>query len=70
MMFDVIKIRLKERLKAENKTLYRVAKDTGLSYPALNAIKQGKVTDIRLSTLEKLCGALNCTPNDLITFSK
>jgi putative transcriptional regulator len=68
-MFDVIKIRLDELLKREKKTLYRVAKDTGMAYTSLHAIKSGKVTDINLSTLEKLCASLNCTPNDLITFS-
>lgn len=69
-MFDVIKIRLKELLKRENKTLYRLAKDTGMAYTSLHAIKKGTVTDINLSTLQKLCASLNCTPNDLVSFSK
>jgi putative transcriptional regulator len=69
-MFDVIKIRLDELLKREKKTLYRVAKDTGMAYTSLHAIKKGTVTDINLSTLKKLCESLNCTPNDLVGFSK
>lgn len=69
-MFDVIKIRLKEQLKAEGKSLYRVQKDTGMAYTTLLNIKNGTVTDINLSSLEKLCKSLNCTPNDLVSFSK
>ena len=29
-------------------------------------LKEGKVIGMRLKTIEKLCIALNCTPNDLI----
>ena len=68
-MFDVITIPLEKLLKKEKKTLYRVAKDTGISYQALSAIKTGAVTDIRASTAEKLCKSLNCKIEDLIKFS-
>ena len=70
MISDVIRIKLAEMLKKRGKTLYRVAKDTGVSYQALNAIKNGTVTDIKVSTLEKLCVSLSCTPNDLVTFEE
>ncbi len=69
-MFDVIEIHLTELMKREEKTLYRVQKDTGMAYTTLHNIKKGTVTDINLTTLEKLCASLNCTPNDLINFSK
>ncbi len=67
-MFDVITIPLEKLLKKEKKTLYRVAKDTGISYQALSAIKTGTVTNIRASTAEKLCKSLNCRIEDLIVF--
>jgi putative transcriptional regulator len=70
MIFGVVKFRLAELLKKEGKTLYRVAKDTGIAYNTLHSLKNGEKIDIRLSTLERLCQSLNCTPNDLITFSK
>lgn len=69
MIFGVIKIELEKLLKRESKTLYRVAKDTGISYQALSAIKHGTVTDVKLSTVEKLCKSLNCKVEELIQFS-
>jgi putative transcriptional regulator len=70
MITDVITIKLDEVLQKKDKSLYRVAKDTGLAYNALLKIKSGKVTDIKLSTLEKLCASLDCKPFELVTFSK
>ncbi len=67
-MFDVVTIPLEKLLKAAKKSLYQVAKETGIAYTSLHAIKKGTATDIRASTVEKLCKALNCTPNDLIVF--
>lgn len=69
-MLDVIEIKLTELMDREKKTLYRVAKDTGMAYTSLHAIKKGAVTDINLSTAEKLCKALNCTIGELVTFSE
>lgn len=70
MISDVIEIRLQELLKTKEKSLYRVAKDTNLAYNALLKIKNGEVTDVRLTTIEKLCASLNCSITDLVKFTK
>lgn len=70
MISDVIQIKLEQLLKERGKSLYKVAQETGIAYNALSKIKKGDVTDIRLTTLEKLCLSLECTPNDLLVFSE
>jgi len=42
----------------------------GISAQNLSVLKTGKARAIRLSTLEKLCQALDCTPGDLIEYRK
>ena len=42
----------------------------GISAQNLSVLKTGKARAIRLSTLEKLCQALECTPGDLIEYRK
>jgi putative transcriptional regulator len=69
MISDVITIKLDELLERRDMSLYRVQKDTGLAYNALLRIRHGEVTDIKLSTVEKLCKSLDCELGDLITFS-
>lgn len=70
MLSDVISIQLDHLLDARGITLYRLSKDTGINYETLRKIKGGKVTRIYLETIEKLCEALSCTPNDLLVIEK
>jgi putative transcriptional regulator len=37
-----------------------------ISAQNLSVLKTGKAKAIRFSTLDKLCGALKCTPGDLL----
>ncbi len=66
MISDVIKVKLEEVLKDRNKSLYALAKETGIAYNALANIKKGTVRSISFDVLEKLCVNLKCTPNDLL----
>lgn len=65
MISSVIKIKLEQLLKVRGKSLYALAKETGVAYNALSKIKKGKVRSISFDVLEKICLALDCTPNDL-----
>ena len=47
---------------------YELAAKTGLSYPGITKIYDGKTKRISLDTIEILCRALDCTPNDLLIF--
>ena len=42
----------------------------GLTMPNVSLIKNGKVKAIKLSTLEKLCEALDCQPGDILEYKK
>jgi putative transcriptional regulator len=42
----------------------------GLTMANVSLIKNGKVKAIKLSTLEKLCAALDCQPGDLLEYKK
>ena len=70
MLGEVIKIKLNSLLKAQGKTLYSLAKETGISYNALWKISNGKVQGITFDVLERLCLNLNCTAGDLLEVKK
>jgi putative transcriptional regulator len=66
----VIKVKLKELLAEQNKSIYQLQQETGITYPTLHKITNGKVEAISFKVLEKLCENLNCTPNDLLNIEK
>lgn len=41
----------------------------GFLHSSAKEILSGKVTSIKLSTLNNLCVALNCTPNDILNYT-
>ena len=63
-----ISIHLEERLEERGMLLKELAEATGISVVNLSRLKTGKVRAIRFSTLEALCGALDCQPGDLIRY--
>lgn len=48
-------------------TQYQLLK-SGIDNKTLDALKKNK--NITLLTLEKLCGIIGCTPNDIVEFKK
>jgi putative transcriptional regulator len=70
MLSSVIKVKLDELLKSRNKSLYRLQKETDISYNALLKIRHSEVASMSFEVLEKLCTALECTPNDLLAIEK
>lgn len=42
----------------------------GLTMANVSLIKNGKVKAMKLSTLEKLCEALDCQPGDILEYRK
>lgn len=42
----------------------------GLTMANVSLIKNGKVKAIKLSTLEKICEALDCQPGDILEYQK
>lgn len=63
-----MQIQLKKVLEEKHMNRYELAAKTGLSYPGITKIYDGKTKRISLDTIEILCRALDCTPNDLFVF--
>ncbi|MGF1761952.1 helix-turn-helix domain-containing protein [Aliivibrio kagoshimensis] len=58
---DVMMAKRKMRLK-------QLAQEVGITEANLSVLKNGKAKAIRLSTLDKLCEALECQPGDILEF--
>ncbi len=65
----MIKIRIEELLKAQERTFYWLAKETGISHTTLWRLKKGKALGVNFETLEKICEALDCDIGDVLTRS-
>ncbi len=64
-----IVIRLDDVLHARRMTLTELSEKIGIALPNLSILKTGKARAIRFSTLEAICGALQCQPGDLLEFT-
>ncbi|MDO5123178.1 MAG: helix-turn-helix domain-containing protein [Eubacteriales bacterium] len=65
-----ITVNLEELLKREDKTMAQLAKEIELTPADLSILKAGKARAVRMTTLEKLCKALNCTVGDLLIYKE
>ncbi|HBF2507560.1 XRE family transcriptional regulator [Clostridioides difficile] len=59
-------IQIKQILDKKGKTRYWLAKQTGMTQYNLNKLTSGQTTSIKFELLEKICIALDCTPNDVL----
>ena len=57
-------IRLSNLLIERNMTKYKLEKETGLTHSALRYIFNEINTDVKFSTIVKVCNALNITLNE------
>lgn len=65
-----IVVNLEELLKREEKTMAELARELEITPADLSILKAGKARAVRMTTLEKLCKALNCTVGDLLTYKE
>ena len=60
-----------DRMMADRKmSLNELAEKVGISNVNLSKIKTGKVSAIRLSTLNAICDVLDCQPGDILEFTR
>ena len=59
-------LNIKELLKKKNKTKYWLMKEMETDFQSVTNMIENKTKGIKFETLEKLCNALDCTPNDII----
>ena len=58
-----------DRVMADRKmSLNQLSELVGVSNVNLSKMKTGKVSAIRFSTLEAICGALSCQPGDILEY--
>jgi DNA-binding Xre family transcriptional regulator len=68
MILNVITVKLKDLLEKQGKSIFRLHKETGITYPTLHKMSSGKGEGISFKVLEKLCENLGCYPSDLLLF--
>ena len=61
---------LNELLEQKGKSLYWLAKETGISYPTLHKINKNETDGIKFNILELICKALECKLEELLEFVK
>ena len=62
-------MRRRERTTGERVTYQALAKKTGLSRATLEAIGSRASYNPRISTIERLCTALDCTAGEILDYS-
>ena len=64
-----IRMRLDRMLFERRMSLSELADRVGVTTANLSILKTGRAREIRLSTLDALCAALDCQPGDLLEFT-
>lgn len=58
-----------DRVMADRKmSLNELSEHVGITTANLSNLKNGKISAVKLSTMEAICAALNCQPGDLFEF--
>ncbi|EOU1110481.1 TPA: helix-turn-helix domain-containing protein [Clostridium perfringens] len=65
-----MKLKLKELLEQENKSVYWLKHETNISHATIYKMVNNETTMISFDNIEKICMALNCTPNDVFELTK
>ena len=67
-----LRLRLRYVLKARGLSAYSLARFTGLSLNTIYRLTRpnGRFDSIRADTIERLCGALRITPDELFEYKK
>jgi len=61
-------VKMDEMLHERRMTLTELSERIGITLANLSILKTGKARAVRFSTLEAICGALQCQPGDLLEF--
>jgi putative transcriptional regulator len=64
-----ISVKLDELLYQRRMTLTELAERVDITLANLSILKTGKAKAIRFSTLEAICGVLECQPGDLLGYA-
>ena len=62
----MIRVHIDRLLKAQGRSFYWLAKETGVSHTTLWRLKKDRAQGITFNTLETICRALKCQPGDVL----
>lgn len=65
-----IEVQLDLEMVKKKIKLNDLADEVGITTANLSRLKNGKVSAIRFSTLEKICEVLDCQPGDILIYKK
>lgn len=65
-----IEVQLDLEMVKKKMKLNDLADEVGITTANLSRLKNGKVSAIRFSTLEKICEVLDCQPGDILIYKK
>ena len=65
-----VTVHLDALLFARKMTLTQLAERVDITLANLSILKTGKARAIRFSTLEAICGVLECQPGDLLAYER
>ncbi|HDO9660873.1 TPA: helix-turn-helix domain-containing protein [Clostridioides difficile] len=63
-------IQINNLLESKGKTRYWLAKQIGMTHQNLTKLANNKTESIKFESLEKICLALECSPNDILGWDK
>lgn len=63
-------INLDVMLAKRKMSVTELAEKVGITMANISVLKNGRARAIRLSTLEAICGALECQPGELLEYKK
>ena len=66
----MIRLTLDKALEKTSMTRYELAKQTGIRYQIIDNYYKNKVIRYDSYVLDKLCGALNCSIDDIIEYKR
>jgi putative transcriptional regulator len=65
----MIQVKLRDVLESRGRSRYWLAQETGLQFKTLARIERAESSNrIELSTLDKICRALQCQPGDILVW--
>ena len=69
-MEDRIIINIDVMLAKRKMSVPELSEKVGITLANISVLKNGKAKAIKISTLTKLCAALDCQPGDILEFQK
>ena len=66
----MIVINIDVMLAKRKMSVTELADRVGITIANMSILKTGKARAVKVSTLAKLCGALNCQPGDILEYRK